>query len=428
MLSRLMVNHHSGSGCREITERRATRLLFGIALLTAPAWGQVPIPSALESWVSIKSNPDPKTLFRGGTAGFSQDPSTNTIYVCRGTYQGNVHPGKYLPPFKNCYIEFGGSEVILTDFEVLTNFSGFWVATSGGAIPKGAYAVGSESGQTMYSCRAYLQGGIEVGKTRAQFGACNISLNGAAYTPFKYEVLVNPWSSSTGADVAAELKTWDRSPTRLAALIHLSRSYQGAVHLGKFRSGIGCAIGYSNQGVQINRFEVLTTTMNGQWIAASNGSIRRALSRAASRAPATHRFHSISAEPARAAAFTRGKISPRASPGCQIQNTVSRTASLLQAIVPDHEVLAHPDLQPGPDRIHTKSTGKFWVEGTNQLARHHRTGQYELCPLQSPGRSSADRTRRPFKPTTTSGCTKMVPWTNWSPHDTSRMTICAVFL
>jgi uncharacterized protein (TIGR03437 family) len=325
-----------------------------------------PSATSLAAWVSIATNPDSRTLFRGGTTGFSQDPNVNTIYVCRGSYQGSVYPGKYIPPFKNCYIENAGSEVILTSFEVLTNFSGVWAAGSGGSIPTGAFPVSQEQGQNFYSCRSYLQGGIEVGKIRADAKTCNISLNGVGNKLSTYEVMVNPWIPSTGADVPGELAAGAEAAPGGQTLYSCRGVYQNGVHLGRFRQGLGCVIGYANQGVQLPSFEVLTNTFSGVWLASSGSAIPAGAFAAGVEPPSSSFSTQYVCRAAQAGGTYPGKL--LGGLGCQIQLGTAAGGTLLQAVIPTYEVLIPtPPVGSGPFKIHTKATQRFWVEGSDLL-------------------------------------------------------------
>lgn len=336
---------------------------FAFALIAGAAWGQntgsTP-EGTIERWVAFRSNPDRRTLFRGGT-----DLSGNAIYVCRASHQGGIHPGKYVPGVRSCSIEYAGVEVLLTDFEVLTQMAGTWIPTSGSTIPAGALAVGRETQGTLYSCRAYVEGGIEVGKTRTEFNACNISLNGRAYTPSKYEVLAKPWTPSAGGDTANKLKAGNDSLPGLQPFYVCRGAYNGGVHIGKFSAREGCTIGYADWSVKLEQFEVLTSRLAGQWVAASNGEFPSSAVQGGNE-PAVFDY-----APQYVCRVTmNGGVHPGKLPvglgGCQIALNQNGQAS--QATVKNYEVLvATPALEPGPYRIRTQATGKFWVEGANLL-------------------------------------------------------------
>ncbi len=43
------------------------------------------------------------------------------LYSCRALYKGGFHPGKVRPGFKGCNIGYGGAEIAIRDYDVLTN-------------------------------------------------------------------------------------------------------------------------------------------------------------------------------------------------------------------------------------------------------------------------------------------------------------------
>jgi hypothetical protein len=66
-----------------------------------------------------------------------------------------------------------------------------WVAANGGEVPGGAAAHGHEAtGEPLFVCRAYYNGGLHPGKVRPQFGAANIPYAGQEVKVNPYEVLV----------------------------------------------------------------------------------------------------------------------------------------------------------------------------------------------------------------------------------------------
>lgn len=69
--------------------------------------------------------------------------------VCRANYKGALHPGKVVG--KNCNIGWGGKEVVIPSFEVLTN-EGMTLSwqTLNGTIPESAVAAGQEGSKILY--------------------------------------------------------------------------------------------------------------------------------------------------------------------------------------------------------------------------------------------------------------------------------------
>jgi hypothetical protein len=73
----------------------------------------------------------------------------NDLPVCRGNYNGAVHPGKLLS--NKCNIGWGGKEIELESFDVLVNTGVplVWMPYTRG-IPEGAVEAGNENGRVLY--------------------------------------------------------------------------------------------------------------------------------------------------------------------------------------------------------------------------------------------------------------------------------------
>lgn len=111
------------------------------------------------------------------------------LVVCRAAHEKGTHPGKVVDG--RCNIGWGGKEVVLSSFEVLT-VSGFtnWVAQKDGNYPKDAVVGGQEPGRSLVVCRAAHLGGLHPGKIVGK--NCNIGYGGAEVLKNDYEVLVAP--------------------------------------------------------------------------------------------------------------------------------------------------------------------------------------------------------------------------------------------
>ena len=118
-----------------------------------------------------------------------QESNGEPLYICRGAYNGGVHSGKVRAAFGACNIGWGGKEVKVNPYTVLTEQR--WVPASGGNVPDGALPGGKEAnGERLYLCRASYNGGVHPGKVRAAFGGCNIGWGGGEHVVSSYEVLV----------------------------------------------------------------------------------------------------------------------------------------------------------------------------------------------------------------------------------------------
>lgn len=133
-------------------------------------------------WVPATGGAVPANAIIGG-----QEPG-RTLPICRGAYNNGVHPGKVVAG--KCNIGWGGREIELRQFEVLTGNAASirWQAAPGGALPPGTFAGGQEPGRLLYVCRAAYRSGIHPGKVVA--GRCNIGWGGKEIVLGGYEVMV----------------------------------------------------------------------------------------------------------------------------------------------------------------------------------------------------------------------------------------------
>ncbi|PJI39569.1 DM9 repeat-containing protein [Ferrovibrio sp.] len=144
------------------------------------------------AWVNGVSPGDPRLAGAviGGQVG------AQAMMLCRARHQGGLHPGKVWAG--KCNIGYGGRELAIADFDILTRSVPQQYATSfpdvwrepAGIDPRMSFVAGNEGAQAMRPCRAALQDGIHSGKEVA--GKCNIGWGGKEITIEKYEVLVLP--------------------------------------------------------------------------------------------------------------------------------------------------------------------------------------------------------------------------------------------
>lgn len=134
-------------------------------------------------WVTTQyGNPVPYKAVAGG---FQPCPPA-TLYVCRAFYNGGMHPGKLYQG--HCNIGWGGREIVLDHYQVLTSYSSLhWVRTGYGDIPPGAVQGGYQHDGPLYICRTKYQGGLHIGKVIKE--NCNIGWGGREITIPIYDVL-----------------------------------------------------------------------------------------------------------------------------------------------------------------------------------------------------------------------------------------------
>jgi hypothetical protein len=147
----------------------------------APTYGPpTPAPTSgnLLRWVRGPNVPVNSVI--GG-----QEPGRQ-LPVCRAAYQTGVHPGKVIEG--KCYIGWGGSEIALAGFEILTSdgVNLGWIA--GPAVPGNAVIGGQEPGRQLAVCRTAYSSGVHPGKVIE--GRCFIGYGGQEVALPSFEVLV----------------------------------------------------------------------------------------------------------------------------------------------------------------------------------------------------------------------------------------------
>lgn len=149
-------------------------------------------------WVAKKQgDPMPANPVGGGS-----EVNGTPQFVCRAPYNGGLHPGKTVAD--KCNITWGGKEIPMTSYEVLTgnNDDQLWEAP--GMAGAADFAAGGENGHEIHSCRVkYYTGGWSplgiqvidgttyrgqhIGKEVA--GHCNIGYNGQEVVLDGYDIL-----------------------------------------------------------------------------------------------------------------------------------------------------------------------------------------------------------------------------------------------
>jgi hypothetical protein len=134
------------------------------------------------AWVPNTDPASRQNVIVGG-----QEPG-RALPICRAAYQNGLHPGKIVAG--NCNIGWGGKEILIPKFDVLTGSPAIrWIAARNGApLPAGAFIGGSEPARLLPVCRASYQKGVHPGKVVA--GNCNIGWGGKEIVLAAYEVMI----------------------------------------------------------------------------------------------------------------------------------------------------------------------------------------------------------------------------------------------
>lgn len=138
-------------------------------------------------WVAASGGNVPPRAFVGG-----EDNGGEYLYVVRCNFQGGLVPGKLVASHGTAYVAWGGNENAVSDYEVLCDFSGRWVACSGGNIPPNALPGGqSEDGEPLYVGRVIHEGTLTIGKVQQSHSCCYIPYGGQEHSYPQYEILVS---------------------------------------------------------------------------------------------------------------------------------------------------------------------------------------------------------------------------------------------
>jgi hypothetical protein len=189
-----------------------------------------------------------------------KDTDGAPLFACRGNHNGSLQVGKTRASWRYCDIGFGGNEVSVSPYESLV---GGWVEETGGAVPSNALAFGTDGsgGPTLYSCRAYIDNGYEVGKVRPGFTGCAIPYNHSEITVSPYQVLTSALPlvtlsvSSAAPPVGALIGGYDTDEEPLYAC---QASFGGGLVPGKTRaSWTNCDVGYGGTENHVSNYNVL---------------------------------------------------------------------------------------------------------------------------------------------------------------------------
>lgn len=166
-------HYHSHTGAGFIVEEDDTYFIPG---RNYPRIGSNPF------WMNMQSyNGVPAHAVVGGMQRFQP------LFICRGNYNGGIHPGKLING--TCQISWGGHQIDLTQFQVLTSRTRLaWVPAGHGALPANAIYGGGENGHPLYICQARYAGSVYPGKVVGR--NCNIAFQGREVTLPNYNVLV----------------------------------------------------------------------------------------------------------------------------------------------------------------------------------------------------------------------------------------------
>ena len=168
--------------------------LVAAAGFIQPVSGQ-DAPHSLD-WQMVTA--DNKSALYGAVALGTEDHLP--LYACRAQVGAGVHPGRFRDDFQGCHIGYGGHELSVMPFEILTTD---WQDNADGTVPQGSLQAGQRvetlpplqfGVQPLYPCRALYQNSLQIGEVAGGDSGCRFGFGGREVTESHYQVLWGaPW-------------------------------------------------------------------------------------------------------------------------------------------------------------------------------------------------------------------------------------------
>ena len=210
-----------------------------------------PYETLVAGWTDEASGAVPDNALAFGNDG-SGGP---TLYPCRGYLDGaGLQVGKVRPGLGACAVPYGGQELYITDYQVLTTTLPLTSSSvDSAAPPSGALIGGFDSdGAPLYVCEALFGGGFVPGKTRANWNGCDVSFGGSENFVTSYNVLI-PTFQAPGSFFVAGNEA-DGTPLGVC-----QASYQNSTQVGKYLTSGACNFGFGGAEVSLGSgFQVLS--------------------------------------------------------------------------------------------------------------------------------------------------------------------------
>jgi hypothetical protein len=146
-------------------------------------------------------------------------------------------------------------------------------------IQQDAVQAGVEDGFTLYPCRAAHDGGLHIGRLRADFRGCHIGYAGSEVEVAPYEMLTATWVQESDGQVpagalaaGADPMLSAAEPYRVAPLLPCRAAWRGGLHPGEVHAD-GCAFGFGGRQMLAASYEVLVLAPWMMWQVASPGAL-----------------------------------------------------------------------------------------------------------------------------------------------------------
>jgi hypothetical protein len=187
---------------------------------------------------------------------YGRDSNGAALYACRAPFGGGLELGKIGAALGGCYIPFGGLENQVTSYDVLVDpdHVGYEQVPLAGQLPAQALRGGTDSnGAPLYTCLGSFQGGVHPGKTRSDWGSCDISWGGAEHFVTPYQVLVPQFSPPP-------VKAYQAGVDGNGAVLGVCNvPYGSSTQVGKYLSYGACNFGFGGKEISLGSgFNVLT--------------------------------------------------------------------------------------------------------------------------------------------------------------------------
>jgi hypothetical protein len=231
------------------------------------------IASAASNWVSSGTPGSPiipfDALVTGRGPAVPPTEPNPPLYTCRGGQREGygLQIGMFVPGSKTCNFGYGGIEISVLDFEILTTS---WQPASGGYVPPNAVEGGVDNappGSTvkppLYYCRGVIRDAavsLQLGKIRPGFAGCDVPYSGREVSVNPYQVLVASSPAMPLANIAADNGFVPHDAIRAGTdvdgtpLYICSAIFDGSTIPGKLHSSFhGCNVSYG--GVEHTVFD-----------------------------------------------------------------------------------------------------------------------------------------------------------------------------
>jgi hypothetical protein len=114
-----------------------------------------------------------------------------------------------------------------------------------------------DNGMPLYACRASYAGSVQVGKTRSDWGSCDIGYGGGEHWVTPYETLGAPWIAASNGRIPAGAPSFGADVDG-APLYVCRAAFGGTKQVGKIRTGwSGCDFAYGGRAYTLSDYEVL---------------------------------------------------------------------------------------------------------------------------------------------------------------------------